>query len=263
MSCRELALDDRGALGDRRWMLVDDFGRFISQREVPQLCMFDVAKSDIGYRVTGREMLNGTIGIDIHESQESGTETDVTVWSDTVRAIEAPEIVNQFFSAALTMRCRLVYMPEQSFRKADSKYAGEDVLTSFSDGYPLLLIGSASLDDLNARLKNVRELEIGWDRFRPNIVAHTQEAWVEDSWADFSLGEVRARGVKLCSRCVMTTINQSDGTKSKEPLKTLATYRNFGGKVMVGQNVVAGKGVIRVGDEIWVNTFGFPPNAKS
>jgi hypothetical protein len=263
MPCLELVLDDRGASGDRRWMLVDEFGRFISQREMPLLCMFDIAKSDTGYRVTAREMLNGTMGVDITLLQESGAETDVTVWSDTVRAIEAPEHVNQFFSEALATRCRLVYMPEQSHRKADANYAGQDVLTSFSDGYPLLLIGSASLDDLNARLKNVRELEIGWDRFRPNIVACTQEAWVEDSWVDFSLGEVRARGVKLCSRCVMTTINQSDGTKSKEPLKTLATYRNFGGKVMVGQNVVAGKGIIRVGDEILVNTFGFPPNAKS
>ncbi|MFM7235043.1 MAG: MOSC domain-containing protein [Flavobacteriales bacterium] len=262
IACDELVVGDRGAVGDRRWMLVDEEGRFITQREHPKLCRFNVSRGDSGYVIQSSDVSEVTNSIQIPFALENGSEKQVQVWSDTMLALEASHEVNHFFREALSMPCKLVYMPEYSHRFADAAYTGERVLNSFSDGYPLLLIGSASLDELNERLMNVGEHTIGWDRFRPNIVATTQEPHCEDSWASFTLGEVQARGVKLCSRCVFTTINQRDGRKGKEPLKTLATYRNMGGKIMFGQNVVAMKGTIRVGDSIEVIASGYPPNAK-
>jgi hypothetical protein len=103
---------------------------------------------------------------------------------------------------------------------------------------------------------------MSWDRFRPNIVVATDEPHVEDSWSEFALGNVEARGVKLCSRCVMTTVDQSSGVAGKEPLRTLAQYRTMKNKIMFGQNVIAHQGVIRIGDAIRISKIAFPPNAE-
>lgn len=262
IACNELVIGDRGAQGDRRWMLVDENGRFITQREHPRLCLLDVSLCDKGFRIRNRDGWHSSAEIQIPEILLSGSEVRVSVWADEVLALEASQQINQFFTDVLSMQCRIVYMPEHSHRTADANYAGDGVLNSFSDGYPVLLIGSASLDELNTRLIGLNETAIGWDRFRPNIVAETNLAHCEDAWAELTIGNIRARGVKLCSRCVFTTINQMDATKSKEPLRTLASYRNMGGKIMFGQNLVTGEGTIRVGDPIEILVSGFPPNAK-
>jgi len=258
IACESLVFTDRGAQGDRRWMLVDNNGRFISQREWPMLSLFRLSMADGGFQINGLSgmsiFLPGTIA--------HGPETRVSIWSDNVAAIEAPESINLFFTGELDMPCKLVYMPDDTHRFADSTYAGVGKLTSFSDGYPLLLIGTASLSELNGRLKEDGQKEIGWDRFRPNIVVSTEEPHAEDSWAEFTIGEIEARGVKLCSRCVMTTVDQSTGVAGKEPLRTLAKYRTMKGKVMFGQNVIAGQGAMRVGDKVSVEQYAFPPNAE-
>jgi uncharacterized protein YcbX len=258
IACDSLYLSDRGARGDRRWMLVDSQGRFISQREWPRLCLLRVAQMDEGFEIVG---LNGD-SVHIPLGITSGTSSTVTIWSDEVSAIEAEDMVNLFFSREIGMTCKLVYMPDETHRFADSAYAGEGKLTAFSDGFPLLLIGSASLHELNKRIQEVGQSEIGWDRFRPNIVVSTDVPHAEDSWAEFSIGEVEAQGVKLCSRCVMTTIDQSSGVHGKEPLRTLSKYRTMTGKVMFGQNIIAQQGTIRVGDNVSVKRIAFPPNAE-
>ncbi len=239
-------------------MLVDNEGRFISQREWPRLCLFRVRTANDGFEIEGR---SGEI-VQVPLSLVQGRNVMVSVWSDTVCAIEANPEVNQFFSRELDMPCRLVYMPEQTHRFVDSAYAGDGQLTSFSDAYPLLLIGSGSLRELNRRLREKSECEMSWDRFRPNIVVATDEPHVEDSWSEFTLGNVEAHGVKLCSRCVMTTIDQSTGVAGKEPLRTLAKYRMMKNKIMFGQNVIADQGVIRIGDAIRISKIAFPPNAE-
>jgi uncharacterized protein YcbX len=257
IACDELMFDDRGAVGDRRWMLVDGQGRFVSQREWPKLCLFNVSSIGTGYEIRSHA---GNV-VRVPSALVQGKTVSVGVWADQVESIEAPLTINDFFSTALDMPCRLVFMPESSHRAVDATYAGDGVLTSFSDAYPLLAIGSASLDELNARLRMTGESEMGWDRFRPNIVVTTQEPHAEDAWAEFRIGEVECRGVKLCSRCVMTTINQQNGLGGKEPLRTLAQYRSMKNKVMFGQNVIAGKGVVRVGDTVSVVRVGYPSNA--
>ena len=155
--------------------------------------------------------------------------------------------------------------PSTSRRLVDAKYAHREALSAFGDGYPVLMIGTASLEDLNQRLASDGSAPVDWDRFRPNIVVKTQLPFEEDHWKIFTLGNYRASGVKLCSRCVFTTIDQSTGVQSKEPLRTLSTYRLMGGKVMFGQNVIVelAIGELKVDDVIHIEVEGLPLNAVS
>ncbi len=258
-------LTDRGLAHDRRWMLVDHEGRFITQREHAELCFFDVTEEASGFRVTARAPLHHQRSVLIPWQLDRGPRIQVVIWSDTCEAIVAQEELNAIFSEALGRSCKLVYMPSETRRIVDVKYTNGESLSAFGDGYPVLLIGTASLDDLNQRLVAGGGAAIGWDRFRPNIVVQTESPFEEDYWKQFSIGGLSASGVKLFSRCVFTTINQITGEQSKEPLRTLAGYRAIGGKVMFGQNVVfeASIGQLKVGDEIKIEERGLPLNGVS
>ena len=165
--------------------------------------------------------------------------------------------VNGWFSDVLDVECRLVTMPETTRRRIPPEFAvnpGEDHV-SFADGYPFLLIGEASLAEVNARL----ETPVPMNRFRPNLVVSGSEAFAEDSWKKIRIGETVFHLVKPCARCVLTTVDQATGVKDgKEPLKTLASFRTFDGKVLFGQNLIAENpgGVVRVGDEVEVLETG-------
>lgn len=174
----------------------------------------------------------------------------VQVWKDWCDGLVHDENINQWFSSQLNVTCRLIYMPDDSLRKVDPVYAvHENDITSFSDGYPLMLLSQASLDDLNERL----EEPLPMDRFRPNIVITGASAYEEDEMEDFVVGDIRFSGVKLCARCAIPTINQQTLAKSKEPLKTLATYRTIENNIWFGQNVLYDRpGEISVGDEVSV-----------
>ncbi len=138
-------------------------------------------------------------------------------------------------------------MPDSTERKVDPKYALQDDITNFSDGYPILIIGQASLDDLNSRLADPLPI----NRFRPNIVFTGGTPYEEDGMEHFKINDLDFYGVKPSARCVVTTMNQETGIAGKEPLKTLATYRSKNNKVYFGQNVLMkGKGKINVGDPI-------------
>jgi len=145
-------------------------------------------------------------------------------------------------------------MPDNTHRITDQRYTSENSITSFSDAYPFLLIGQSSLDDLNSRLAE----PLPMNRFRPNIVFTGGEPYREDMMHTFTIGNITFYGVKLCARCVMTTINQDNGTTGKEPLKTLARYRFKNNKIMFGQNLAhKGLGEIRVGDELVVTKLNY------
>ena len=155
---------------------------------------------------------------------------------------------DEWFSRMLSLPCRLVYMPESSQRKVDPNYAHGEI-TSFSDGYPLLLIGQASLDDLNNRLAQ----KITMERFRLNIVFTGGAPYEEDEMAAFNIAGITFYGVKPCARCVIPTIDLSTGEKGKEPLKTLSGYRQRNNKIYFGQNLLfrnAGPAHISLGDAI-------------
>ena len=175
----------------------------------------------------------------------------MTVWEDSIQAHEVDPVVSDWFTLLLGFPVRLVYMPEDSCRKVNSDYAitAEDI-NSFSDGFPFLLIGQSSLDDLNSRLTAALPM----NRFRPNFVFSGGEAYEEEGWQEFKIGGLTFFGVKPCERCVITTIDQEIGIKSgNDPLLTLSKYRKVGNKVLFGQNLIAPKeGGVRVGDEVVV-----------
>jgi uncharacterized protein len=153
-------------------------------------------------------------------------------------------------SAHLDTDARLLFMPDTTMRQADLAYAEPGDRVSFADGFPLLLITQQSLDELNRRLTE----PLSMLRFRPNVVVHGAAVpHEEDSWRSIRLGSVPCDVVKPCARCAVTTIDQATGIAGKEPLRTLAEYRRWDGKVWFGQNVVhRDTGMLRVGDEVEV-----------
>ncbi len=171
----------------------------------------------------------------------------VRIWDDDCQAQFVSTEADEWFSTILQTDCRLVYMPDTSERKVDPAYAMQDDITNFSDGYPVLIIGQASLDDLNSRLPE----PLSMNRFRPNIVFTGGAPFREDGMEHFKINQLDFYGVKPSARCVVTTINQETGAAGKEPLKTLSSYRSKNNKVYFGQNVLMrGKGKIHVGDTI-------------
>ena len=237
---------ERGLQYDRRWMLVDEYHTFISQREVAAMALFDVALQEDGLLVMHR--LNGN-SILIPFEPQTNEMLIVEVWSDRCRAIVVSREANHWFSDKLGINCRLVYMPDTVKRSVDDRYAIDKEIVSFADGYPMLMIGQSSLDDLNSRLQEKLTIQ----RFRPNIVFTGGEPFEEDDLEAFKINDILFYGVKLCARCIITTINPDTATKGKEPLRTLATYRMRNNEVYFGQNLLyKGEGQIQVGDEIEV-----------
>ncbi|MCJ8208294.1 MOSC domain-containing protein [Mucilaginibacter sp. RS28] len=238
----EAEVTDRGLKYDRRWLLVDENNRFLSQREHAQMALFKLQLTEDGLQVTYK---NEMLLVPFHP-QTTDIET-VTIWDDSCRATRVSDEADEWFTKHLTIRCRLFYMPDDSHRRVDERYARYDEITSFSDAYPFLLIGQASLDDLNKRLGD----ELPMDRFRPNIVFTGGEPYQEDELKAFEINGISFFGVKLCARCVMTTIDQQTAAKGAEPLKILSNYRRHNNKIMFGQNLLhSGGGLIRKGDEI-------------
>lgn len=258
LAVKSAALTPRGFQHDRCMMLVDDQGRFLSQREHPKLALFktEILNGKVLISATG-ELGPGQIVVGL--SPEVGQEVGVEVWTDSFTALTFSDEANLFFSEKLNSNVRLVYMPDVSKRYVDRNYA-EDVIYAFSDAFPILLIGSASLDDLNNRLAQIKHHEtMGWDRFRPNVVVATSKPFEEDHWKEISIRDFLFQIVKPCSRCVMTTINQTTAANGKEPLRTLSSYRTRDQKVLFGQNVIhlSHEGEIFVGDSVQVNSDHF------
>lgn len=247
ISFEEAGIERRGLRYDRRWMLVDADGQFMTQRDFPKMALIETSVNGDGLKVrfNEREMA-------VPAEPEKGP-VEVGIWEGPVAAAMFGEEVNGWFSDALGVECRLVTMPETTRRRIEPEYAlnPDEDHVSFADAYPLLLISEGSLADLNSRL----EAPIQMNRFRPNIVVAGTEAFAEDGWKKIRIGETVFHLVKPCARCVVTTVDQATGIKDgKEPLKTLAAYRTKDGKVLFGQNLIAENpgNVIRIGDEVEV-----------
>ena len=237
---------NRGLQYDRRYMLVDGNNIFLTQRELPAMALLRTAIEDNELFIFHKDNLADKLRLPL-VPEPSELTAMVKIWDDLCEGQYINDEADKWFSDKLNFPCRLVYMPESTRRKVEEAYAFNDDITSFSDGYPILLIGQASVDDLNSRL----EEPLPMNRFRPNIVLAGGQPFEEDTMEQFSINEINFYGVKLCERCVITTSNQETSIKGKEPLKALAKYRMTNNKVLFGQNVLCGaEGVIRVGDEI-------------
>ncbi len=242
----------RGLENDRRFMLVDASGRFLTQREHPELAIFQTEIEGELLKITNKKdgsFVKVSTQYSLIDSENHPI--NVQIWDDETNAVEASPEASEWFTKALSIPTRLVYMPEESQRKIEFNYAltGNEI-TSFSDGYPILIAGQSSLDDLNNRLDN----PVNINRFRPNLVFKSGDPFEEDDWHEFNIGTVRFFGVKPCSRCIMTTINQETGEKKgKEPLLTLNKFRKAGNKILFGQNVIVSQlGTVSVGDNVTV-----------
>lgn len=241
----EAQVEEKGLQYDRRWMIVDENGRFLTQREFTKMAMLKVAVLENGLLISSR--LEPKNSITVPFEPVSSNLVLVTVWDDEVEAITVSDEVDKWLSEQLEREVKLVIMPESTQRKADPRYAKNNENVSFADGFPFLLISQASLDHLNERL----ELPIVMQRFRPNFVVTGTNPHAEDEWKSIQIGELLFDIVKPCARCVLTTIDPETAEKGKEPLKTLATYRRVGNKILFGQNVVTKQnGLIRQGDPI-------------
>ena len=233
---------DRGFFADRRWMLVGPDNVFMSQREWPDMALLRVELLPDGLRVVSRMRPDPLV---IPFGASAADAADVRIWDDVCRAQFVSPEADAWFTAALGTSCRLVYMPDDTARISDPRYVPEGGIVSFADGFPFLLIGQASLDELNSRL----ERPLPMDRFRPNIVFTGGTPFLEDSLGEFTVRDIRFRVVKPCARCVMTTIDQQTAEQGKEPLRTLAGYRAVGKKILFGQNLAhEGVGELAVGD---------------
>ena len=245
---QQAQVTDRGFKYDRRWMLVNADNRFLTQREVPAMALLKVALTVDGLLVTYTKD-QSTILIPFEPLKQEFFE--VVVWDDTCTGQAVSDAADEWFTNILRFKCRLVYMPDKTERHTDPNYTDGDKITSFSDAYPFMLIGQASLDELNSHLAEALPI----NRFRPNMVFTGGQPYQEDMMDEFTINNIHFNGVKLCARCALTTINQVDASKGKEPLKTLATYRSKNKKIYFGQNAVhSNTGIISVGDELIVLT---------
>jgi uncharacterized protein len=262
ISVSSAKVTERGFEYDRRWMLVDLNNRFITQRELPEMALLQAELTPQGLKVFHKENINSQITIPF--IQAVNEELTVQIFEDSCKAVPVSKTADEWFSKMLRVKCRLVYMHNSSKRFVDKRYANNNEITGFSDAYPFLILGQSSLDDLNKRL--IHPLPV--NRFRPNIVFTGGTPYEEDTMQEFVINKISFYGVKLCSRCAITTVNQDDASKSKEPLKTFASYRQKNNKVYFGQNLLAkGYSSIKVGDQITIikinqdnNFAAFPDN---
>lgn len=244
-SVTEAHITDRGFENDRRWMLVDPQGRFLTQRELSFMACLHCAPIASGFRAT--DVRDGD-QVDLPFKLNDGTRSRARVFDDEVDVIHSSSDVSAWFAEKLEASCSLVFMADSTHRRVDARYATG--INSLSDGFPYLILSQTSLDDLNDRMTAA----IPMDRFRPNIVIKGGSAFQEDGWKEIGIGSSRFALVKPCGRCVIPTTDQLTGERSKEPTRTLATYRRrprTEGAVVVdfGMNAMAlGGDMVRVGD---------------
>lgn len=249
-SCRGIAVTEarvtrRGLANDRRYMVTDDTGRFVSQREEPSMATI-VTTLEPGALVVearGHAPLRLPLGLD------AGERRDVSVWRH-----QGPAIVHDagsaWFSKVLGRALWLAYQPDDAIRAVNPERGQPGDQVSFADGYPLLLASEASLADLSARVG----APVSMRRFRPNVVIDGDAPFVEDRMARFSLGAIRFRNLKPCDRCSIPALDPDTGERGVEPTRSLAKYRTHDGAVWFAVNLVPDdEGVLRVGDPVTVH----------
>lgn len=238
-SPKKAIVEQRGLQYDRRWMVVDENGVFMTQRNFRKMPLLKASIDNENLVVCVKNNINQNVAIPLSLESES---IEVEVWQDKVMAKKTSPEADAFLSDFLEKKCHLVKMPETSIRRVDEDFnRGEDAV-SFADGFPFLIIGEASINDFNSRLNKPlnpdNEPLVGMRRFRPNFVFSGGKAYEEETWRDFSIGDVNFFGAKPCGRCIMITLDPDTGIREPEPLEVLASYRSSGKKIKFGQNVL-------------------------
>ena len=254
-ACR---IEARGLAGDRRWMLVDPEGKCLTGREHPRLVLVRARIGEEGLLLDAPGCASLAVpraGGPVEAGPAAAGEArPVTIWGDDCRAFDAGDDAARWFSDLLEAPVRLVEMTDECPRPVDPDVARPGDLVSFADCYPVLVIGRASLDELNARLGEPASMR----RFRPNLVVEGARPFAEDHWWRLRIGKVEFEGAENCERCAFPTIDPDTGVKDarREPMRTLATFRRRpAGGVFLGQNLIPRTlGTVRVGDEVEILT---------
>lgn len=236
-----VGIGPRGPHRDRHWMVVDDAGRFVTQRECPRMCLVSAALpgGDDVLTLSAPRMPDLIV-----DDDGAAAPVDVVVWRDRVAAAAPDPRADAWLSEFLARPCRLVRLREDSCRPVDPAYAAPSDEVGFADGFPWLLISQASLDDLSGRVGTALQML----RFRPNLVVDGCAAFAEDGWQRIRIGEVTFRVAKPCARCTVPTIDPHTAARDPSITRTLMTYRRRDRAVMFGQNLLHdGPGVLRRG----------------
>lgn len=244
---------------DREWMVVDANGVALTQREHPRMALIRPTLKAGTLEVQAPGMLRLEIPLGLPDPDTAPT-LQTQVWDDTVLAYDCDELTATWFSQAIGVPCRLARFHARAKRAVSTTWTrGVQATTMFSDGYPVLLTGTASLDDLNQKLAAAGRQPLPMNRFRPNLVVDGIEAFEEDYAESFELGEVVLRPVKPCPRCPMPSIDQATGEFGPDPLDIMQSYRakpELEGALCFGMNCILVAGAeqqVSVGQEIVVN----------
>ncbi len=238
-------IDDRGFEYDRRWMLIDENNKFISQRTVPELALILTQLEDDKILLSHRVKKEFSLEFQINEHTDKLVK--VQIFDDFTDGYLLDDKINSSLSELLNRNVRMVFMADDIKRFADNKYAKNNELVSYADGFPFLLLGEESLKELNGKLSKPVDI----NRFRPNIVFNGGHPFIEDDLKEIKINGINFKVVKPCSRCVITTIDQSTAIMDNEPLVKLSEFRRVGNKVMFGQNLLhTSPGIIHIGDKI-------------
>lgn len=243
----EAVVEPWGLAGDRRWFPVEPDGTMVSQRELPVLTQIQPTLTPGGIRLTAPGHP------DLLVPAASGDYVEVQVWASRFKASPGGPAADAWLSAVVGRPLRLMWMDDPSRRPVDPQYANPGDTVSAADGYPLLLTNTASLAQLNDWIVEGGGEPLPMNRFRPNVVVDGAPAWAEDGWVGrrIRIGDVVFRMPKPCARCVLTTNDQETGERGREPLRTLARYRNFDQKLLFGMNLIPdGTGTLLTGDPV-------------
>lgn len=251
LSVESAQVEARGLRHDRRWMVVDPAGRFITGRELPRLTLVHAVPDGDGLSLHAPDM--PALRVPVPRTDEV---LPVTVWKSDVGARPCDPAADAWLGTFLGQPVRLVHMDAGVHRPVASDCAQPGDEVSFADAYPLLLITRAALDGLNARLPQ----PVPMQRFRPNLVVDGAPAHAEDDWSRIRIGGNEFEVGPACVRCVFTTVDPERGERdaSGEPLRTLITYRRGKEGVTFGRNLVPrdisprGTGTLRLGDLVEV-----------
>lgn len=240
-----------GLVGDRRFMIVEPDGRFITQRELQALARIEAT-------AVGESLHLEMDGRQIFASFEPEDRLDVTIWDTPVNAAVADEAVNDVLSDWFERPVKLVHMDALAHRAEGEDWAGTAAPVGFADGFPVLVTTTGSLADLNRTLVAKGQDPVGMDRFRTNILVSCDDPWEEDLWEAIEINGIVFDFVKPCARCIMTTQDQMTGERiGGNPIQGLAEKRMSADRrvpgVLFGWNAVPrGEGEIRLGDTVRV-----------